>query len=105
MNDTSADAVEKVSFHPGAAAEYDQAFGWYLARSALAADRFERAIEAAVRHATMHPEASPRVDDHHRFRRTKRYPYGLVYRITPGGIRVVAVAHHRQLPGFWLVRE
>jgi plasmid stabilization system protein ParE len=97
--------VEQVSFHPSASAEYADAFGWYQARSQRAADAFERSIEAAVRYVALHPEAPPRCDERHRFCKTKRYPFGIVYRITPNGIRVVAVAHHRQLPGFWLTRE
>ena len=94
-----------VSFHPLAAAEYAHAYLWYQARSRLAAERFEQAVATAVRYVAMHPEAPPLCDERHRFCKTRRYPYGLVYRVTVAGIRVVAVAHHRQLPGFWLTRN
>jgi len=97
--------VDHIAFHPLAAAEYARAYSWYSARSTLAAERFEQAIEQAVRYVAMHPQAPPQCDERHRFCSTRRYPYGLVYRITPKGIRVIAVAHHRQLPGFWLNRD
>ena len=29
-----------------------------------------------------------------------RFPYALVFKITPDGIRVLAVAHHSREPGY-----
>lgn len=35
----------------------------------------------------------------------KRFPYHLVYRELPGGIRVTLVRHHRRHPNFGMNRE
>ena len=97
--------MAEVSLHPAAEAEYERAFGWYLDRSARAAAGFEAAVERAIDFVGRFPEASPRCDDRHRYCLLGRYPYGLVYRIDGDRVRVVAIPHDRQLPGFWLGRE
>jgi hypothetical protein len=34
----------------------------------------------------------------------RRYPYTLVYRYQDGLVSIIAVAHHRRHPEFWLHR-
>ena len=34
----------------------------------------------------------------------RRFPYSIIYQITPDELRIVAVAHHRRRPGYWLKR-
>jgi plasmid stabilization system protein ParE len=74
---------------------------WYLARSPRAAARFEAAAERAVSFIESFPEACPLCDNRHRRCALRRYPYGLIYRLDGDRVRVVAVAHDRQLPGYW----
>jgi plasmid stabilization system protein ParE len=97
--------VLKVLIHPAAAAEYAAAFVWYCSRSRRAAVGFEQAVEQAVRLICMHPEAPPLRDARHRYCKVRKYPYGIVYRLTGDNLRVVAIAHDRQLPEFWLQRD
>jgi plasmid stabilization system protein ParE len=47
------------------------------------------------------PEACPMRDARHRYCAVRRYPYGLIYRVDAERVRIVAVAHNRQMPGFW----
>ena len=35
----------------------------------------------------------------------RRFPYGVVYRITKSAIQVIAVAHGRRRPGYWKSRR
>jgi toxin ParE1/3/4 len=35
----------------------------------------------------------------------RRFPYSIIYQITPEEFRVVAVAHHRRRPGYWAGRK
>jgi plasmid stabilization system protein ParE len=97
--------VVDVSLHPGAEAEYESALAWYLERSARAAAGFEAAVDRAIGFIATFPEASPLCDDRHRYHSLRRYPYGIVYRIDGNEVRVVAVTHDRQLPGYWIGRE
>jgi plasmid stabilization system protein ParE len=96
--------VHSVSIHPDAVQEYVAAFRWYHERSPGVALRFEANAEQALMFVASHPEASPLCDDVHRYRKIRRYPYGFVYRIVGQTVFVVALAHDRQLPGFWLDR-
>lgn len=34
----------------------------------------------------------------------RRFPYSIIYQVTPDALRVVAVAHHRRRPGYWASR-
>jgi len=97
--------VAEVTFHAAAEAEYEAALAWYLARSPRAAARFEAAVERAVGFIAVFPEACPLCDDRHRWCALRRYPYGLVYRVDGDHARILAVAHNRQLPGYWVVRS
>lgn len=96
--------MAEVSLHVAAEAEYEAALAWYTARSTQAAAGFEAAFERAVAFVASFPEASPLCDDRHRYCALRRYPYGLVYRVDGDQVRVVAVPHNRQLPGYWAGR-
>jgi plasmid stabilization system protein ParE len=96
--------VAEVSFHAAAEAEYEAALAWYVARSAKAAAGFEVAVERAVDFLTRFPEACPLYDERYRYCALRRYSYGLVYRVDGDKVRVVAVPHRHQLPGYWIGR-
>ena len=93
-----------VEFHAAAIAEYEAALAWYLRRSVRAAIGFAVAVETAREAVARTPDAFPLCDDIHRRHRLRRYPYGLVYRVEPGCVRVVGVPHDRQLPRDWTIR-
>lgn len=31
----------------------------------------------------------------------RRFPYSIIYHVTPDELRILAVAHHRRRPGYW----
>ena len=35
----------------------------------------------------------------------RRFPYSIIYQVTAGELRVVAVAHHRRRPAYWASRK
>jgi plasmid stabilization system protein ParE len=96
--------VADVTLHSEAEAEYEAALGWYLARSAQAAAGFETAFEQALAAIAANPESHAPYDDRQRYRSLRRYPYSVIYRVDGDQVRVVAVAHSRRLPGYWLHR-
>ena len=98
-------SMAKVTLHAAAEAEYEMALAWYQARNLRAAAGFEAEVERAMEFIASFPEASPRCDDRHRFFSLRRYSYGLVYRVDGDQVRVVAVPHDHQLPGFWAGRD
>lgn len=93
-------------FHREVRAEYRAALAWYAARSLDAADGFADAISRGIRGIRELPEAWPmwpgRPDI--RMRRVRRYPYSIVYVVRGSNVVIIAVAHHRRRPGYWMDR-
>jgi plasmid stabilization system protein ParE len=93
--------VDNIQFHPEAQDEYQVALIWYQARSPQAAARFEAEVERVLGSVAANPGMFPVYDDEHRFAMLRRFPYSVVYRMQPGQVYVVAVAHSRRSPGYW----
>jgi plasmid stabilization system protein ParE len=93
--------VVDVSFLPAAQADYDEAFAWYLERSARAASGFKAAVADGVQQIGDNPETYALIDKRHRRCLLRRYPFSLVYRIETTGVVVVAVAHSRRRSWYW----
>ncbi len=92
-------------FHPAAEAEFLESVGYYeskvpglgralidefIALAALIAESpkaWQVEIEPDIRRAPLH-----------------RFPLSVVYRTSPGGFQVLAIAHDRRRPQYWLGR-
>lgn len=90
-----------VSFHPAADDELLEATTWYVERSATAAAGFVREIEHALERIAEAPERYPLTRHGRRRFVLLNYPYDVVYRVRPGVVEIVAVAHHSRRPGYW----
>ena len=93
-----------VEFHPLAADEVEGAERWYRERNETAATRFRRELDRAVRLIAERPEAGPPYIGNTRRFLLRRFPFFVVYRVHDGQIQVVAVAHARRRPGYWVQR-
>jgi plasmid stabilization system protein ParE len=91
--------------HPDARVEALAAYDWYSQRSQQAADAFQEELRIAGRAI----EHSPELWAHYLFgtRRylMKRFPFVIVYRVAAERIEIVAVAHGRRKPGYWIGRS
>jgi plasmid stabilization system protein ParE len=96
--------MKPVDYLPGARRDFDESFDWYAERSAVAAERFTAAVDAALREIAADPDRFERMDARHRGCTVKRFPFRVVYRIEPARILVVAVAHAKRRPGYWTRR-
>jgi plasmid stabilization system protein ParE len=93
-----------VEFHPLAADEAEAAERWYRERNETAARRFRHELDRAVEFIAERPEAaSPYVSNTRRFL-LRRFPFFVVYRVFRQRVQVVAVAHARRRPHYWLQR-
>ena len=91
----------RVKLHVDAIIETRAAFLWYRIRSDLAAGRFRDEFNHALDAIANSPEAwSPYVHETRRYL-LRRFPFMVVYRVTPEEIQVVALAHARRRPGYW----
>jgi len=94
-----------IAFHPGADADYQDAFAWYEARSIQAASNFEAAIEHALRLIADDPNQWPFCDHIHRIYILRRFPYSIVYRLDGDTVLVIAIAHARRRQTYWKNRS
>lgn len=92
-------------FHPAAETEHLESVGYFeskrpgLGASYLA--EFERTMNLVCEAPRRYPiEKKPDV----RRIRMQRFPYTVLFREVGGVVQILAVAHHRRRPGYWLGR-
>jgi toxin ParE1/3/4 len=99
-----------IRFHPGAAADLGSAGDWYeLQVPGLASDltdEVDRALDAIADRPSTWP-LWPGVDPALAVRRflLPRFPFAIGYVVEGETITVLAVAHLRRRPGYWLRRS
>jgi len=93
-----------VEFHPLAADEAVAAERWYRERNEKAAARFQRELDRIVELIAERPETAPPYIGNSRRFLLRRFPFFVVYRVYDGHVQVVAVAHARRRPGYWVHR-
>lgn len=101
--------TRSVRFEDEADAEYREAGRWYdTKRSGLGREFFDE-IDATVRRILEFPRAGapvPKVSRDLPVRRMAvvRFPYHVIY-LEPGReLRILAIAHDRRRPGYWMRR-
>ena len=95
----------KVEFTPEALREIDDAFEWYFERSLQVAEAFVQEVDRAVALIASSPTIWPYFEaGTRRYVLSRNFPYDIVYREISAGIEVIAVAHHKRRPRYWLRR-
>jgi plasmid stabilization system protein ParE len=93
-----------VRLHPLAEQEALAAFRWYEERNALVAKLLVIEFEAAMDHIAESPGRWPRISGRYRRFVLGRFPFSIVYMLRDGCAEVIALAHHRRRPGYWVGR-
>lgn len=93
--------MTRVIFSSQARADLRAAAAFYAATSPRLTARFGAEVEAAVHRVAESPATWPPVNARLRRCLLDRFPYSLVYRTDSDPVRVIAVMHHRQRPGYW----
>jgi len=96
--------VIPVRFLPAAEAELLHEVEYYSNARAGTGIRFQAAVEASVERAARHPLGGAPSPKGTRSVLVKGFPFSIVYRVSDVELLVVAVAPHRQRPGYWLPR-
>lgn len=96
--------VADVVFHPGASDDYENAFAWYSNRNVAVAADFEREVDRARRLIAEDPLRWPRFDAQRRRLILRKFPYSLIYEVIGRQAVVLAVAHGRRRPDYWIRR-
>jgi toxin ParE1/3/4 len=93
------------SFHEDARAEFDDALSFYASERNSLGVAFLVAVEDAVQRAQRNPESAPVECGRVRRMRIDRFPYSVLYSVADDTIRIIAVAHDRRRPGYWVGRK
>ncbi|WP_203301054.1 type II toxin-antitoxin system RelE/ParE family toxin [Marinobacter sediminum] len=93
------------SFHPAAEAEFLESVGYYESKVPGLGGAFIEEFEALANLVGESPKAW-QVELQPDIRRAPphRFPLSIVYREKPDGFQVLAVAHDRRRPQYWLGR-
>ncbi len=94
-----------LSFHPEAISEATEARRWYASKRQEAADGFLRELRAGYDAVAESPSIYPYYAKPYRFYKLKRYPYLIVYLESDDAVDILAVAHAKREPGYWMSRE
>jgi hypothetical protein len=90
-----------IRFHPDAETEMINGAMWYESQQNGLGKRFLTVIQDALNKIEIHPGIYPLVEgDVHRCL-TKTFPYGVLFRIKPDFIAVIAIMHLHRDPDYW----
>lgn len=93
-----------IRLHPEAEFEARRARPWYSARNPRAADAFLVELDFAMFRIANGPHRHPSIYDRYRRCTMQKFPFSVVYVVHPSFVEVLAIAHHRRRPGYWLDR-
>jgi toxin ParE1/3/4 len=89
---------------PLAKREYNDALEYYEAEEEGLGERFRRAVWAAIAVVERFPEIGEEVRPGIRKILLRRFPYKLIYSVVDDAVYIIAVAHGRREPDYWVGR-
>ena len=93
------------SFHPAAKAELNQAVDYYDECQKGLGLEFLKEMYRTVQNVLAFPDAWPQLSANTRRCLSKRFPYGIVYKVTPEEIFIIAVMNLGREPDYWKGRQ
>lgn len=98
--------MTSATFNPLAEQELIDAADYYeTQRRGLGLEVLEE-VEQSINFLVGYPEAGARIRDSVRRLVIPKFPYAILYRILETGqLRILAIAHHKRRPQYWVERE
>ncbi len=97
-------APRRAVFHPASQDEFDEILAYLGAEAPAVVEAFREEMIRTVAFIEEHPEAAAVERGDVRRKLLMRFPYELYYVAEPDRLRVLAVAHQRRRPGYWMDR-
>jgi toxin ParE1/3/4 len=97
--------MKSVIFNPLAEQELLDAVSYYEEQEAGLGLEYLSEVEHAVNFLMRYPETGTRVKDSIRRLPLPKFPYSLLYSVLEEQIRILAVAHHKRKPQYWIERQ
>jgi toxin ParE1/3/4 len=96
--------MKTIRFLPEAETEFLDEVAYYANIRRALGEQFRQAVQSALARVAIHPLGGAPSFHETRSVLIRGFPFSLVYRSSDGVLLVVAVAHHRRRPGYWLAR-
>jgi hypothetical protein len=97
--------MDRPEFHRLAEHELNEAAQYYDLEEPGLGSSFLEEVDRCLQSIQAHPEAGPILGGSVRRRLLRRFPYALLYKIKPSGIRILAVMNLKRRPMYWVGRE
>ena len=97
--------MPRTTFHPLAERELIDAARYYEQESPGLGTSFLTAVERCERAIVAYPGAGVSIHGEIRRRLLQVFPYALLYKAGPEGVRILAVMNLRRRPMYWVGRE
>jgi toxin ParE1/3/4 len=98
--------MRNVVFHPLAEQELIEAAAYYQEQKLELGLEYLEEVEHAINFLIRYPEAGSIIRGSIRRLILPKFPYSLLYRLLENEqIRILALAHHKRKPQYWLDRE
>ena len=94
-----------VIFHELAEEELNEAAAFYAHARPGLGEAFVDEVQRAVEVLASLPSAGAPVESDTRWWLLRRFPYGIIYRVRPDHIRILALAHQKRRPLYWRGRR
>jgi plasmid stabilization system protein ParE len=91
----------KLEFHPEAEQEFLQSVLRYEAEVPGLGERFHAELHAAAAVLLDYPQLGVPIDPDLRKLVLERFPYSVIYSLTPDTIYILAVANEKRPPRYW----
>jgi len=89
-----------VAYHPAVRRDVRNILRHYDQISVRLGDAFWDELQALIEQARADPERFHPTDRGLRRANMKSFPYHILYRVRPGGIRIIVVRHHERHPSY-----
>ena len=97
--------MDRPEFHRLAEHELNEAAQYYDLEEPGLGSSFLEEVDRCLQSIEAHPEAGPVLRGSVRRRLLRRFPYALLYKIKPNGLRILAVMNLKRRPMYWVGRE
>jgi plasmid stabilization system protein ParE len=91
-------------FHPSVRIDMDDAYTWYETQNPGRGEDFLSSVQKVLDRIQNNPEMHARIYGDVRRCLTRRFPYGVFYRVEADRICIVAVYHAKRDPAGWKSR-
>ncbi len=96
--------MKLIAFHVDAETEMIDAAAYYEAQQRDLGRRFLVSVQDAINRIAINPDSYPIVELDLRRCLTRTFPYGILFRISPEQIQILAVMHLHRDPNYWKER-